>query len=107
MHSADSFDNLLGEFCALNHKMLACLHQDEPDVEEISHLVDIREQLLHQLLSLIGQNEQLANSKQWQQAVDETKSLVKLMEEKTNQFGLSLRKYQHGKRSVQQYKKFL
>ncbi|KOO03879.1 flagellar protein FliT [Vibrio nereis] len=107
MHLRSEFEQLLDVFCEVNHNMSDCLIQEEIDTEEITSLVDTREQLLQKLLQLISQNGQLASLDKWQNAIEETQAIAGLMQEKTNQIGLSLRKYQHGKRSVQQYRKFI
>lgn len=107
MHLHSEFEQSLAEICDLDLKISSYLAQNEIDAEEITALVDTREQLLQKLLLLIGQNAELAKSAQWQQAIRGTQEIVELMQTKTNDIGLSLRKYQHGKRSVQQYQKFI
>ncbi|UUM29849.1 flagellar protein FliT [Vibrio japonicus] len=107
MHLHSEFERYLTNLGDLNHNMKGCLASEELNTEEIARLVDTREQLLLKLLQLIRQDAQLVDSEGWQNAIHETQVITELMQNKTSEIALSLRKYQQGKRSVQQYKKFI
>lgn len=107
MRLLSEFEHLLANLSDLNHNMKVCLASKELNTEEIARLVDTREQLLQKLLKLIRQNALLVESEGWQHAIEETQVITELMQSKTSEIALSLRKYQQGKRSVQQYKKFI
>jgi flagellar rod protein FlaI len=107
MRSVDKFTLELDGLCDVNHKLSLLLSQESLETEEIVLLVDTREQILQKLLSLIEQDNELAKLPQWQTAVEETQAIVLQMQKKTAEVGMSLQKFQHGKRSIQQYKKFL
>ncbi|MDE1331296.1 flagellar protein FliT [Vibrio aestuarianus] len=100
-------EQLLLTLSDLDHQIKAILAIEEINTEEINHLVDKRERILHNLLMYASENPQFANSAQWHTAIDETKHLVELMQSKTVEIGKTLQKYRHGNKSVQQYKKFL
>ncbi|WP_038177101.1 flagellar protein FliT [Vibrio pacinii] len=91
----------------LDHKISQAIVGEELSVEDIAQLVDTREQILQSLLSAIEVQPELKTSQQWQDAVKRTVNVVQLMQDKTAEFGQALQKYRRGKRSVQQYQKFL
>lgn len=91
----------------VDHKISQALADEELSVEDIAQLVDTREQILQSLLSAIEAQPELKTSQQWQDAVKRTVNVVQLMQDKTAEFGQALKKYRRGKRSVQQYQKFL
>lgn len=91
----------------IDHKIKQALADEELSVEDIAQLVDTREQILQSLLSAIEAQPELKRSQQWQDAVKRTVNVVQLMQDKTAEFGQVLQKYRRGKRSVQQYQKFL
>lgn len=107
MHLADNFSDQLTALRDADHKITQLLSADELNTEDIERLVDTREQLLQSVLDMINVHPQLAQQQQWKEAVTSTQAVVKLMQLKTAEFGLALKKYRHGKRSVQQYQKFL
>ncbi len=107
MHSDSDFLRRLADLCELDQKISETLTFEEINTEEIVQLVDIREQLLQSLLSEIEKSPQLAKLQQWHDAVERTQTVVSLMQSKTSELGQALQKYRHGKRSVQQYQKFL
>jgi flagellar rod protein FlaI len=91
----------------LDHKINETLAVEEINAEEIVQLVDTREQILQKLLEAIQARPELKQEQQWQEAVQTTQTVVELMQSKTNELAMALQKYRHGKRSVQQYQKFL
>jgi len=91
----------------IDHEIELALAAAELSVEDIARLVDIREQILQSLLEALQAHPELCSSQQWQDAVHRTQTVVAMMQEKTAEFGQALHKYRHGKRSVQQYQKFL
>ncbi|NVD06126.1 flagellar protein FliT [Vibrio sp. JPW-9-11-11] len=97
----------LKELSDLDHEIELALTVDELSVEDIARLVDTREQILQSLLEAFQAHPELSRSQQWQDAVTRTQTVVAMMQEKTAEFGQALKKYRHGKRSVQQYQKFL
>ncbi|KJY83774.1 flagellar rod protein FlaI [Vibrio galatheae] len=107
MHSVNEVESQLATLCELDHKMSETLTSKEINAEEIAQLVDIREQLLQSLLDAINEHPEFAQLQQWQDAVKRTQTVVELMQNKTSELALALQKYRHGKRSVQQYQKFL
>ncbi|EGA71363.1 putative flagellar rod protein FlaI [Vibrio sinaloensis DSM 21326] len=107
MHLDNEFSQKIEILCDLNHKISTIVTEDSFETEELLLLVDTREQILQNLLNLIERDAELARSSQWQSAIQETKAVVELLQAKTNEVGLSLQKFRHGQRSVQQYKKFL
>ncbi|MGL6027898.1 MAG: flagellar protein FliT [Vibrio sp.] len=91
----------------LDQQITTLLAEDEIDAEDILQLVDNREQLLHSLLSDLAENPEWAQSDVWRQAIANTQQLVERMQSKTAAIGQVLYHYRRGKKSVQQYKKFL
>ena len=107
MPSADRFQSLLTDLSDLDHVIINALSVEEINTEEISALVDKREQLLLSLQGLLQETPQLTQTEQWQSAIYLTQRVVAMLEERTKSLGQSLQKLRHGNRSVQQYKKFL
>ncbi|EDL68485.1 flagellar protein FliT [Vibrio campbellii] len=77
------------------------------NTEEILHLVDIRERLLQNLLSIVENNPLVKQDAEWQDLLTRTKSIVELMQNETTNVGKELHKFRYGQRSLQQYKKFI
>jgi flagellar rod protein FlaI len=98
---------IFNELSDLDHRLLSLIENIDPETEEIHQLVDKREQLIKTIVDVCKRNPNLQQSAQWQQVVESTRHIAQLMESKTEQLGQSLRKYRHGKRSLQQYKKFI
>lgn len=107
MRLDSEFLGQLANLCELDQKISETLASEEINAEEIVQLVDIREQLLQSLLDVIQTHPELAQLQQWYDAVKRTQTVVELMQNKTSELGQALQKYRHGKRSVQQYQKFL
>ncbi|SDH52272.1 flagellar rod protein FlaI [Vibrio xiamenensis] len=107
MPLAKSFTEQLVLLSDIDHEISNSLALDDINTEEILAIVDRREQLLQSLLSYIESSPKFAESPEWRSAVQETQRIVELMQSKTDQFGQALHKYRYGKKSVQQYKKFL
>ncbi|BBL89515.1 flagellar protein FliT [Vibrio rotiferianus] len=82
------------------------LEKVELNTEEILRLVDIREQMLQNLLPIVEGNTDLKQDAEWQAVVTRTKEIVELMQCETGQLGKQLHKLRYGQRSLQQYKKF-
>ncbi len=91
----------------IDTKIKLLLNIDDFDVKEVTQLVDIREQLLRELLDQVSDNPALGKSQLWLRAVQDTQQVVDLMQSKTVRIGQDLQKFRHGNKSVQQYKKFL
>ncbi|WP_047048786.1 flagellar protein FliT [Vibrio mexicanus] len=100
-------DQYLSEISEVDHEIRRVISSNDVNPEEIARLVDTREQILQKVISLINDNPELKQSERWKLAVQETKSLVELMQSRTIAIGSELKKYRHGNKSVQQYKKFL
>ncbi|MDF2153725.1 flagellar protein FliT [Vibrio sp. CAU 1672] len=83
------------------------LEKVDLNTEEILRLVDIREQILQNLLPTIEQNSQARQDPEWQTVVARTQEIVELMQSETLRVGRELQKFRHGQRSLQQYKKFI
>ncbi len=83
------------------------LQKVEINTEEILRLVDIREQLLENVLPVIGQNPLVKQDAEWQDLLTRTQSIVALMQSETLKTGKELHKLRYGQRSLQQYKKFI
>lgn len=98
---------LLSELQQLDRDLLALLDNDEPDSEEVLQLIDIRERLLQDVFNRYQSVPDFNASSEWHEAIDRTKHIVQLMQQKTNQIGEQLRKYRHGNKSVQRYQQFL
>ena len=107
MHLDNEFEVNLAKVSDLDLKISETLAADEINTEEIVQLVDTREQILQKLLEAIQVNPELAQQHQWQETVARTQTVVELMQNKTAELGTALQKYRNGKRSVQQYQKFL
>lgn len=99
--------SVFAHFCDVNHKLALLLQADEIDHEKILGLVEQREGLLQSLLDEIKHHPERARRSEWQDAINETAALVKLMQSKTEQISDTLRRYRHGNLSVQKYKQFL
>jgi flagellar rod protein FlaI len=98
---------LLLELCELDQLIIAKLEFDEINAEEITQLVDNREQLLQNVIQAIDLHPEVRQSSEWSEAISRTRQLVGLMQSKTTRLGKALYKYRHGAKSVQQYRKFL
>ncbi|MFM2589219.1 flagellar protein FliT [Vibrio sp. TBV020] len=101
------FDANIAHLRDLDHKICETLSFEEISAEEIGQFVDTREQILQKLLEAIHLHPELKHEQQWQDAVKNTQTVVELMQSKTAELAMALKKYRHGKRSVQQYQKFL
>lgn len=77
------------------------------NAEEILRLVDIRERLLQNLLPIVESNPLVKQEAEWQDLLTRTKRIVELMQNETKNVGKELHKFRYGKRSLQQYKKFI
>ncbi len=91
----------------IDTKIKTILNIDGFDVKEVTQLVDIREQLLQELLAKVPNDPAWSKSQLWRDTVRDTQQLVELMQSKTIMIGKDLQKFRHGNKSVQQYKKFL
>jgi flagellar protein FlaI len=100
-------DSQLTALSDIDHKIKLVLDSDDISTEEISDLVDKREQILRVLLDYAADHREFSDSSQWLNAVTNTQVLVEQMKAVTEKFGSDLRRYRHGSKSVQQYKKFL
>jgi flagellar protein FlaI len=100
-------DSQLAALSDIDHKIKLVLDSDDISTEEISDLVDKREQILRVLLDYAAAHHEFSDSSQWRNAVTNTQVLVEQMKAVTQKFGSDLRRYRHGSKSVQQYKKFL
>lgn len=107
MPSDRDFELQLEKLCELDQIINETLTAMDVSTEEIVKLVDTREQILQSLLAAIHLQPELAELQQWRIAVERTQAVVELMSSKTAELGVALQKYRHGKRSVQQYQKFL
>ncbi|MDN3700007.1 flagellar protein FliT [Vibrio artabrorum] len=100
-------NNQLKALCELDQLIISQLELSEINAEEITQLVDNREQLLQNVLRLIDLYPDVKQSPEWCDAISRTQKLVELMQSETGRLGKTLHKYRHGAKSVQQYKKFL
>ncbi|WP_261314668.1 flagellar protein FliT [Vibrio hangzhouensis] len=91
----------------MDHRLLSVLENIDVDTEEIHQLVDTREQIINKLVVACQRNPNLKQSTEWQQVVESTRRISHHMQKKTEQLGLTLKKYRHGKRSLQQYQKYI
>ncbi|CAH1533298.1 Flagellar rod protein FlaI [Vibrio rotiferianus] len=96
----------LASLCDLDQLISQELEKVELNTEEILRLVDIREQMLQNLLPIVEGNADLKQDAEWQAVVTRTKEIVELMQCETSQLGKQLHKLRYGQRSLQQYKKF-
>ncbi|MDP2575163.1 flagellar protein FliT [Vibrio penaeicida] len=99
--------NILTDLSDLDQQLVSFLEKDEIIAEEIVAAVDKREQLLQSALQEFEKSPDLVNKEEWQQAVERTQKIVLLMQANTNKIADHLKKYRHGNKSVQLYKKFL
>lgn len=99
--------HIFNELSDLDHRLLSLIENIDPVTEEIHQLVDKREQIVKTIIDVCKRNPNLQQSAQWKQVVESTRHITVLMESKTEQLGQSLRKYRHGKRSLQQYKNYI
>ncbi|KAB0463991.1 flagellar rod protein FlaI [Vibrio kanaloae] len=97
----------LQKLCELDQLIISKLELSEINAEEITQLVDNRDQLLQNVFQLIDSHPDVKQSSEWFEAITRTRKLVELMQSETNRIGENLHKYRHGAKSVQQYKKFL
>lgn len=97
----------LQKLCELDQQIMAKFEISEINTEEIMALVDNREQLLQNVLHLLDSHPDVKQSSEWYDAITRTRKLVELMQTETTRVGKDLKKYRHGNKSVQQYKKFL
>ncbi|GMM90270.1 flagellar protein FliT [Vibrio fortis] len=97
----------LQKLCELDQQIMAKFEISEINTEEIMALVDNREQLLQNVLHLLDSHPDVKQSSEWYNAITRTRKLVELMQTETTRVGKDLKKYRHGNKSVQQYKKFL
>lgn len=99
--------HLLSDLQQLDRDLLSLFDGDEPNSEEIFQLIDNRERLLQDIFIRYQSVPDFSSSSEWQEAIDRTKYIVQLMQQKTSQIGEQLRKYRHGNKSVQRYQQFL
>ena len=97
----------LQELCDIDQLIISKLEFSEINAEEITLLVDNREQLLQNVLQIINLQSDVKQSSECFEAITRTRKLVELMQSETSRVGKTLHKYRHGAKSVQQYKKFL
>lgn len=107
MHLADDFLKILSQLSDVDLKITLKLAEVEINSAEILDQVDTREQILLTLISIINENDELAQLPEWHDAIKRTQLTVELMQKKTAELGSDLKKYRYGNKSVQQYKKFL
>ncbi len=100
-------DTRLVLICDIDHKIYLLLQDSEINTEEIALLVDKRDQILQELLCSAEEDSSLLKTEEWREAILNTKRLVELMQSKTSSLGDQLKRYRHGNKSVQQYKKYL
>ncbi|USD65968.1 flagellar protein FliT [Vibrio sp. SCSIO 43136] len=100
-------NNNLTQLCDIDRQLLIYLEKDEINAEEIVVLVDKREQLLAETFKQIAETPELIDKQQWQEAISRTTKVVTLMQKRTSEIAEHLKKYRHGNKSVQVYKKFL
>lgn len=100
-------DNRLKTLCDIDHEIDALLNGVDINSEEINALVDKRDQILHEILDGYSQDSSLLDTEEWRQAIINTQRLVERMDQKTNDLSEDLKRFRHGNKSVQQYKKFL
>ncbi|WP_375754142.1 flagellar protein FliT [Vibrio sp. HN007] len=91
----------------IDHKLLSLLQESDINAEEIVGLVDIREQILQNILNEQKSDPALNESPEWREALVRTKQVVELMQSKTNEIGAQLKKFRHGSKSIQRYQQFL
>lgn len=94
----------LREIHDIDQRIKQELQKVDINTEEILRLVDIREQLLENLLPVIHQNPLVKQDAEWQDLLTRTQSIVELMQSETLKTGQELHKLRYGKRSLQQYK---
>jgi flagellar rod protein FlaI len=97
----------LQQLSDLDHDLLALFAESELNTEEITKLVDKREQLLQVLREERQKAPEIERSSEWQEAITRTQQIVEHMQTRTGRLGEELRKYRHGNKSVQRYKQFL
>ena len=68
------------------------------NTDDILHLVDIRERLLQNLLSIVENNPLVKQEAEWQDLLTRTKSIVELMQNETTNVGKELHKFRYGQR---------
>ncbi|WP_321463900.1 flagellar protein FliT [uncultured Vibrio sp.] len=95
------------EINGLDQRISQELQKVDINTEEILRLVDIRESLLQNLLSMVRQNPLLKQEVEWQDLLTRTQNIVELMQLETSKVGKELHKLRYGQRSLQQYKKFI
>nr|WP_319535235.1 flagellar protein FliT [uncultured Vibrio sp.] len=95
------------EINGLDQRISQELQKVDINTEEILRLVDIRESLLQNLLSMVRQNPLLKQEVEWQDLLTRTQNIVELMQLETSKAGKELHKLRYGQRSLQQYKKFI
>lgn len=94
--------NLMNQLAEVDHTLLLELNRSEADVDKIVGLVDYREQLLTEVLSLIH-----VDTTEWARAVERTQRVVASMSDETSSLAAQLQKLRYSKKSVQMYNKFL
>ncbi len=97
----------LRDLCDLDRQLVDLLKKDSPDTEEIVKMVDNREQLLQIILQAASSDSSMTQSSDFQESIQRTKFIIELMNGETSKLGQQLRRYRHGNKSVQQYKKFI
>nr|WP_321380766.1 flagellar protein FliT [uncultured Vibrio sp.] len=95
------------EINGLDQRISQELQKVDINTEEILRLVDIRESLLQNLLSMVRKNPLLKQEVEWQDLLTRTQNIVELMQLETSKAGKELHKLRYGQRSLQQYKKFI
>jgi flagellar rod protein FlaI len=97
----------LAQLRDIDHAIMSLFTETELNTEEITRLVDKREQLLQVLKAERQKAPEIERSPEWQEAIARTQQIVEHMQAQTGRLGEELRKYRHGNKSVQRYKQFL
>ncbi|CAH0525164.1 flagellar protein FliT [Vibrio hippocampi] len=103
----DELKQRIAALCDLDRQLFDLLQKNELETEEITHLVDKRQQHIHYLIAFGEQHADLKQTSQWLQIVKSTQQISELMQSKTQQLGLTLQKVRHGNKSIKQYQKFI
>ncbi|WP_117233452.1 flagellar protein FliT [Vibrio maerlii] len=97
----------LQELCDLDSQLIELLNIDSPETEEIVAMVDKRDKLVQIILQEVKSDSSMTQSKLWDESIKRTKFIIERMNDETSKLGQQLRRYRHGNKSVQQYKKFI
>ena len=93
---------LLQQLEKLDRELQRLYQRDDINFEQLAVVLLNREQLLHQCMQV----SEIVHSTEWQTAIERTQLIILEMNNLGQKFALDYQKLNHGKKSIQLYRKF-